>query len=143
VIFITWDDYGGFYDHVDPPAIDAFGYGPRVPALVISPYSKRGYISHSVYSFESILKFIEERFSLPHMTARDDRANDMSDCFDFNQSPNRPLVIPVPAQLPGEQKYPYCIYRASVPLPILYPANLSFGLRMIIKQQPGEVRRLK
>lgn len=143
LIFITWDDYGGFYDHVAPPAIDAFGYGPRVPALVISPYSKRGYISHSVYSFESILKFIEERFNLPHMTARDDRADDMADCFNFNQSPNPPLVIPVPAKLPEETKYPYCIYRASVPLPVLYPPNPPFGLRMIIEQQPGELRRLR
>jgi phospholipase C len=100
VLFLTWDDYGGFYDHVPPPEVDAFGFGPRVPALVISPYAKPDYISHYTYEFSSILKFIEERWSLGHMTARDDRADDMRDCFNFEQTPNGELVIPVPAHLP-------------------------------------------
>lgn len=99
-IFLTWDDYGGFYDHVLPPEVDAFGFGPRVPAIVISPYAKRDYISHYVYSFSSILKFIEERWGLGHMTARDHWADDMRDCFNFNQAPNAPLMIPIPAHLP-------------------------------------------
>ena len=68
VVFLAWDDYGGFYDHVPPPIVDSFGYGPRVPALVISPYAKPGYISHFTYDFTSILKFIEVRFGLPHLT---------------------------------------------------------------------------
>ena len=88
VVFLAWDDYGGFYDHVPPPIVDAFGYGPRVPAIVISPYAKPGYISHFIYDFTSVLKFIEVRFGLPHLTARDGLANDMHDCFDFNQEPN-------------------------------------------------------
>ncbi len=99
-IFLTWDDYGGFYDHVPPPQVDAFGFGPRVPALVISPYAKPNYVSHYTYEFSSILKFIEERWSLGHMTIRDHRADDMRDCFNFNQTPNAPLVIPIPAHLP-------------------------------------------
>jgi phospholipase C len=66
VVFLTWDDYGGFYDHVPPPMMDVFGYGPRVPTIVISPYAKPGYISHYTYDFTSPLKFIEERFHLPH-----------------------------------------------------------------------------
>ncbi|MFP5208751.1 MAG: phospholipase C [Acidobacteriota bacterium] len=99
-IFISWDDYGGFYDHVMPPQVDAFGFGPRVPTLVISPYAKPDYISHYTYEFSSILKFIEERWSLGHMTIRDHRADDMRDCFNFNQTPNAPDVIPIPAHLP-------------------------------------------
>ena len=63
VVVLTWDDYGGFYDHVVPPEVDAYGLGPRVPALVISPYAKPGYISHNVYDFTSVLKLIEELHS--------------------------------------------------------------------------------
>jgi phospholipase C len=99
VIFLTWDDYGGFYDNVFPPDVDAFGYGPRVPMIVISPYAKAGYIAHGTYDFTSVLKFIEERWGLPHLTARDGKALDMSEAFDFNQKPNPPLVIPVPVNL--------------------------------------------
>ena len=61
-IFLAWDDWGGFYDHVAPPKVDAQGYGLRVPALVISPYAKRGYIDHQVLSFDAYLKFIEDDF---------------------------------------------------------------------------------
>src|SRR5262249_50264589 len=71
VIFLTWDDYGGFYDHVPPPQLDSVGYGPRVPLLVISPYAKAAHITHQPSDFTSILKFIEERFGLSHLTARD------------------------------------------------------------------------
>jgi phospholipase C len=97
VVFLTWDDYGGFFDHVPPPEVDSYGYGPRVPAIVISPYAKANYISHYTYDLTSILKFIEVRWNLKHLTPRDGRANDMADCFDFNQTPLAPRVIPAPA----------------------------------------------
>ncbi len=116
VIFLTWDDYGGFYDHVPPPQMDAFGFGPRVPTLVISPYARSGFISHDVYEFSSILKFMEVRWGLPSLTPRDDRARDMLNCFDFNQKPNPPLVIPVPPQPKAKGSYPYCGYSPSIPL---------------------------
>ena len=61
-IFVTWDDWGGFYDHVRPPKVDANGYGIRVPALMISPWARRGYIDHQTLSFDAYLKFIEDRF---------------------------------------------------------------------------------
>jgi hypothetical protein len=61
-IFLAWDDWGGFYDHVVPPRVDRLGYGLRVPALVISPYAKRGYIDHQTLSFDAYLKFIEDDF---------------------------------------------------------------------------------
>lgn len=92
-IFITWDDFGGFYDHVAPPKVDAFGFGPRVPLLIISPYAKSGYVSHTQYEFSSLLKFVEARYGLPPLTARDREANSTLDSFDFAQAPHPPLVL--------------------------------------------------
>jgi len=92
-IFIVWDDFGGFYDHVPPPDSDQFGLGMRVPLLVISPYALNGKISHTQYEFSSVLKFVEERFGLPPMTGRDAVANDITDAFDFTQSPRSPLLL--------------------------------------------------
>jgi len=98
VIFMTWDDFGGFYDHVPPPTVDMLGLGPRVPLLIISPYSLigtpgPGYITHTQYEFSSVLKFIEELYGLPPLTARDANANDTTDSFDFTQSPRAPLIL--------------------------------------------------
>lgn len=92
-IFVVWDDFGGFYDHVSPPVSDQYGMGPRVPLLIISPYAKAGYISHTTYELSSFLKFTEERFGLSPLTSRDASANDMLDSFDFTQSPLAPLVL--------------------------------------------------
>jgi ribosomal protein L37E len=61
-IFLAWDDWGGFYDHVRPPRVDSSGYGLRVPSLVISPYAKRGFVDHQTLSFDAYLKFIEDDF---------------------------------------------------------------------------------
>ncbi len=92
-VFIAWDDFGGFYDHVVPPMADYFGLGGRVPFLIISPYAIKGQVSHTQYQFESVLKFIEERFSVPPLTTRDANANDMTDSFDFSQTPLPPLIL--------------------------------------------------
>jgi phospholipase C len=92
-VFITWDDFGGFYDHVPPPTVDAFGFGPRVPLLIVSPYAKRGYISHTQYEFASLLKFAETRYALPPLTARDRASNTLLDSFDFSQTPQPPRVL--------------------------------------------------
>ncbi len=119
VIFLTWDDYGGFYDHVPPPQVDAFGYGPRVPTLVISPFAKRGHISHAVDDFTSTLKFMEVRWRLGHLTARDDRADDMMDCFNFDQTPNPKLVIPIPADYVSHLVGPKCTYEPLAPIPAM------------------------
>jgi phospholipase C len=102
-IFITWDDWGGYYDHVAPPTVDEFGYGIRVPALVISPYAKQGYIDHKIYSFESWLKVVEERFGVSSMTARDRNALDMIDSFDFSQQPRAPVIL---STAPEGSSYP-------------------------------------
>jgi phospholipase C len=86
-IFITWDDWGGWYDHVPPPIYDSYEYGFRVPLIVVSPYAKRSYVSHLTHDFGSILKFIEEDFNLPSLGYADARADDLSDCFEFSQLP--------------------------------------------------------
>ena len=99
VIIVTWDDYGGFYDHVPPPQVDKYGYGFRVPALIISPWAKPGFICHVHYDFTSPLKLIEDHFGLPSLATRDQAANNMLDCFDFKQKPNPPDVITRATQL--------------------------------------------
>ena len=96
-IFIFWDDYGGWYDRVPPPFVDYDGLGLRIPLLVISPYAKKGYISHVQYEHGSMLKFIEDRFGLPRLAASDTRANSpLEDCFDFSQPPRPFVSIPAP-----------------------------------------------
>jgi hypothetical protein len=93
VVFLTWDDFGGFYDHVAPPVVDNFGFGPRVPFLIISPWVRRGHITHTTLEFSSVLKFIEERFDLDPLTERDQDANDLIDSFDFDQHRLPPLIL--------------------------------------------------
>ena len=96
VVFITWDDWGGWFDHVDPPFAEhwkdgtQFRYGSRVGCLVLSPYAKSGYISHVRHSHVSLLRFCETTFGLKSLNARDAAASDMSDCFDFSRPPAPP-----------------------------------------------------
>jgi phospholipase C len=85
-IFITWDDYGGFYDHVAPPRVDAVGLGFRVPAIVVSPYARNA-VLHETLEVSSILRFVEKSFSLQPLTERDANANDFMSAFDFAQPP--------------------------------------------------------
>ncbi|PYV55075.1 MAG: hypothetical protein DMG98_16530 [Acidobacteria bacterium] len=86
-ILITWDDWGGWYDHVAPPIISSYEYGFRVPLIVVSPYAKAGFVSHQTHDFGSILKFIEESFGLATLGYADANADDLSDCFNFQQTP--------------------------------------------------------
>ncbi len=120
-IFLSWDDWGGFYDHVVPPQVDKNGYGLRVPGLVISPYAKTGFVDHQTLSFDAYLKFIEDVFlggqridpatdgrPDPRPDVRENASilgNLLSD-FNFNQSPRSPFVLPTnpppgPASVPG------------------------------------------
>jgi phospholipase C len=107
-IFLAWDDWGGFYDHVKPPVVDKNGYGLRVPGLVISPYAKRGFIDHQTLSFDAYLKFIEDDFlggqrldprtdgrPDPRPTVRENVAilGDLAHDFDFTQPPRPPLIL--------------------------------------------------
>lgn len=91
-IIIMWDDYGGFYDHVPPVQTDEFGFGFRVPAIVISPYCINTVV-HNQYDLTSPLKLIETKFGLAPLTARDATSNTMLECFDFTQAPLPPVII--------------------------------------------------
>ena len=93
-IFVTWDDWGGWYDHVAPKVINSYEYGFRVPLIVVSPYAKSGYISHNTHDFGSFLKFVEEVYRLPSLGYADAPADDLSDCFDFRQTPRLFQTIP-------------------------------------------------
>jgi phospholipase C len=86
-IFVTWDDWGGWFDHVKPQQFNAYELGFRVPLIVISPYARPGYVSHVQHEFGSILKFTETTFGLGTLGYTDARADDLSDCFNFSQNP--------------------------------------------------------
>jgi phospholipase C len=94
-IFVTWDDWGGWYDHVVPPQLDSMGLGFRVPLIVISPYAKAAYVSHVQHEFGSILHFTEDTFGLGQLSAEDARADALPDCFDFTQVPLKYIPVPV------------------------------------------------
>jgi phospholipase C len=88
----SYDVWGGWYDHVKPPQVDRFGYGFRVPALLVSPYARKGYVDHDTNDFTSILRFVEVNWNLRPLAQRDRRANDLMEAFDFRRPP-RPAVI--------------------------------------------------
>src|SRR4029450_4177583 len=100
-IFVVWDDYGGFYDHVPPPQVDDFGFGIRVPMLVISPYAKRGVVDHQLGEFSSILRFIEDNWGLTQLTHRDRDATNLSSDFDFSLPPRAPDPQPLRTDCTG------------------------------------------
>lgn len=93
-IFITWDEWGGFYDHVPPPELDHIPLGFRVPMLVISPYAKKGYLDHEVGDFTSPLSFIADNWGLPYLTERMRLVHNFDHVFDFTQKPRPPDLRP-------------------------------------------------
>jgi phospholipase C len=109
-IFVAWDDWGGFYDHVVPPSVDVNGFGLRVPALVISPYARRGFVDHQLLTFDTYAKFIEDDFldsarldpqtdgrPDPRPTVREalPQLGNLVRDFDFHQKPRPPLLLPL------------------------------------------------
>jgi phospholipase C len=101
-IFVSWDDWGGFYDHVPPPEIDGFGLGIRVPLLVISPYARAGTIDHHVGEFSSVLRFIEDNWGLSQLTHRDRGAGNLAYDFDFTQRPLPAHPLPLRTDCGGK-----------------------------------------
>ena len=108
-IFLTWDDWGGFYDHVVPPVVNGESWGLRVPGIVISPYARKGYIDHQPVSFDAYLKFIEDDFlggqrldpatdgrpdSRPSVAENAVELGNLASDFDFSQAPRHPFVLP-------------------------------------------------
>src|SRR5690349_6084319 len=117
--FITYDDWGGWYDHVAPPQIDERGYGFRVPALLVSPYARMGHIDHTLRDHTSILKFIEENWDiLPH-AERDAQANNFTSAFDFSMTPRPAILVSDTREIPEPRIEPrriviYAAYGAAM-----------------------------
>ncbi|MGA8534188.1 MAG: alkaline phosphatase family protein [Candidatus Tumulicola sp.] len=95
-IFVLWDDWGGWYDHVAPPVRNSYELGFRVPLLVVSPYAQRGHVSHAQYEFGTILKFVEDTFRTGSMNTTDAEANRFDGVFDFTKGPRRFSTIAAP-----------------------------------------------
>jgi phospholipase C len=109
-IFLSWDDWGGFYDHVRPPVVDQNGFGLRVPGIVISPYAKTGFIDHQAMSQDAYNKFIEDDFlggrrldpktdgrpdPRPNVRENNPKVGNLVSDFNFNQAPRGRLILPV------------------------------------------------
>ena len=100
-VILNYDESGGFYDHVLPPQVDEFGLGFRVPCIVVSPWAKSNHVSHSVYEHASVMALVERTFGLPPLTARDRRANPLTDAFDFSHSESSFVDYPASRQIAG------------------------------------------
>jgi hypothetical protein len=144
-IFLSWDDWGGFYDHVRPPAVDQNGYGLRVPGVVISPYARRGYLDHQTLSHDAYVKFIEDDFlggqridpatdgrPDPRPDVRENAAvlGDLRADFDFNQRPLRPVLLSGrPAAGPGPRHLRLTAHAARFQHPLRHGGRLSVRVR--------------
>jgi hypothetical protein len=101
LVILTWDDFGGFYDHVPPPRADYLAYGPRVPTIMISPYARKHYVDHTRYDFSSILRYIEDKYHLARLGAYDVNAKSITGSLDFSQAPTPPLQLHTRTCPPG------------------------------------------
>ena len=153
-IFLSWDDWGGFYDHVPPANVDSNGYGLRVPSLVISPYAKAGYIDHQQLSHDAYLKFIEDDFLGGRMLnpATDGRPDPRPDVreeapglgnlesdFNFAQPPRAPLILPAHPS-PGPASNPP---GGALALPKSAPSTVpALGLQLVVSVAPRQDLRL-
>jgi phospholipase C len=122
----TYDDWGGWYDHVPPPIVDEFGYGFRAPALLVSPYAKRGHIDSTTLDFTSILRFIQHNWQLEPLAERDANANNLLSAFDFDAAPRRAVLLPAHRDVPVVEETPAGVVYA------LYGAGLGFMLLVVI-----------
>jgi phospholipase C len=116
---LTYDDWGGWYDHVPPPQIDERGYGFRVPSILVSPYARKGHIDHTLLDHTSILKFIEENWNIPPLAQRDAKANNFKSAFDFSSAPRPPVFIAATREAPEPRIEPrriviYAAYGAAM-----------------------------
>ena len=120
---LAYDDWGGWYDHVKPPQVDRHGYGFRVPALLVSPYAKRGVVDTTTLDFTSILRFIEDNWDLKPLSTRDARANSIASGFDFSKAP-RPAEFTsrtrgTPKEFSVKRDLIYVLYFGAIGLPIV------------------------
>lgn len=134
--FITYDDWGGWYDHVPPSQIDDRGYGFRVPALLVSPYARMGQIDHTLLDHTSILKFIEENWNISPLAERDAQANNFTSAFDFSMTPRPPILVLATREVPEPRIEPrriviYAAYGAAIMFAFLILAR-AFAAREIL-----------
>jgi phospholipase C len=142
---LTYDDWGGWYDHVIPPQVDAYGYGLRVPALLISPYARQGIIDHTELDFTSFLKFIEENWGVAPLASRDANANNFLSAFDFSQNPRPPVFLTMERQgstvtATRSTSVIYLTYGPVFLLFILAGGFVIFRQRDRHAKEPGEAR---
>jgi phospholipase C len=121
---LLYDDWGGWYDHVSPPQVDEYGYGFRVPALLVSPYARKGFIDNTELDFTSILKFIEENWNVAPLAERDTKANNFLTAFDFTQAPRRAEFLSLSRESAAvSQKSPtriiYAVYGLGLLVPVM------------------------
>jgi phospholipase C len=119
----TYDDWGGWYDHVKPPTVDQYGYGFRAPAMLVSPYAKKGEVNHTTIDFTSQLKFIENNWAVKPLAKRDAAANDISSAFDFAMRPREAIVLSEQRQAskppPPATGIVYTLYGLALAVPFL------------------------
>jgi phospholipase C len=133
----TYDDWGGWYDHVPPPQVDAYGFGPRAPALLVSAYAKRGHIDSTLLDFTSGLKFIQENWGLDALSVRDAAANNFLSAFDFTQPPRPAELVPFERDEKAKKPEPnrtviYVLYGAA-----LLVSGLVVATAVIINRRGG------
>ena len=142
----TYDGWGGWYDHVRPPQVDSFGYGFRTPALLVSPYARRGYVHHGRFDFTSILKFIEENWRIEPLASRDRQARSFMNAFNFTSPPRESAFVATERSV---EKKPsanaaviYVVYAAAVAFTGLVVAWAAFGWTPLQSRIPaGRSRR--
>jgi phospholipase C len=122
--FLTYDDWGGWYDHVPPPQVDERGYGFRVPSLLVSPYARKGHIDHTLLDHTSLLKFIEENWNIPPLAERDAKANNFLSAFNFSTAPRPPVFVGSTREAPEARIEPrriviYAAYGAAMLFAVL------------------------
>jgi phospholipase C len=142
---LLYDDWGGWYDHVMPPQVDSYGYGFRVPAILVSPYAKQGKIDNTQLDFTSVLKFIEDNWGVQPLAQRDSKANNFLSAFDFNQTPRQPEFLVVSSGTPSFRTAPtkviYTAYGLALVLSILAIGFAAFSSRRSKAHPQGEVAK--
>ena len=139
---LTYDDWGGWFDHVPPPQVDKDGYGFRVPAILVSPYAAQGAIDHTEMDFTSILRFIEDNYDLAPLSTRDAKANSLAMALDFSQTPREPYFWTGNSQitalkLSSRRSVVYAAYGSGLALAVVALAALAVWQR----RRPAGQRR--
>ena len=133
---IAYDDWGGWFDHVRPPVVDEYGFGFRVPAMLISPYAKRGYIDHTTLDFTSILKFVEQNWQIPALAQRDSESQSMLGALDFAQPARAPSINSIGAQVKPNLVRTDVVY-------LVYGACFAFAASIILISRFKDRGRLR